>query len=1313
MATKRTVRIPVETDAAKARAELGKLDDQVEELARRAGTLDQPLRSGTLAAAEASRASEAALRRLGVTSDATADALRRKWQADFEAVRTSGVASTADIERAQAALQAKLGRLDTRLGLGQGAGPAAGEAREAAEAAGDLDDRLRAAGEGGGIFSRAMRTAREGAAAMVPTLGDVTSGMAGWLLGTTALAGGLGLLIDRARQFESTQAQTQQLLRQTQYASGQTADELEAIAVRLGEATLAGTQEVREAANMLLTFRSVGEDSFERVLGLAQDVASTGMSGLTETVKQLGKAMEDPVEGMSALRDAGVTFSKQQQAVIRAMVETNRHAEAQALILDVLEAQVGGAAVAAATGLSGALDTLQERFGRLQEAVAAGSVDGMTDAVNGLSAAVESALDNIDEIAAGAQILGSVVAARLLGPVLAAAVATTRGYANLGAAVATGNAVLLNGATAAKAKAAATQAAATADARATAESLAAAQAERARAAALVATVQAEITAESARLRAQINDVGRAARLRELIRLRADLAAATGLLTKQEAALAAAQTAHAAAETKLTAATTAYAAAATRASIAGRALAGAAALGSGALALIGGPLGAVVLAAGYLALRTSEYDRVQAATNDTVGQAVELTKQLAAASGEQRAELAQQRDALIAAAEAEVERLEGLASAAREIKDELYDDTLGPPTILLRLSEFLGIDALAADVGDALAEALGGEALGGTAEELDAALAAAREGLEKMRTAATETSAAVIEADRKTAAEAAKLREDLLAKTTAGYEREIALSGLSAEARARVEAADKAVLDLREKLREMGSELTAEEEARVRALVATAETAKGAGQAVEKVLGGIRKAWAQTQAAMQGGLDLQIGAITQDEEAQARQLQFLDAYAAKAELAAQVVVEAEVRKAAAVEAWSRRATAAAVDHYDRAIALARRAGQDTSELEREKLEAVEGVLRQREDALRETVDRLNAEEERHRDAAVAAAQDAADKIRNIDASIRELQLGLLSPEKQYEEREKDIRVKEAEARALIARGEYEKARDLAEEIAQDAERNASRVPDTEKARAKAVAIATEHMRIAQELIAQAGGAISEAETRAADLAAGEAQSAEKRLAAVQRQITTLQQAAGVLSGLVLTIDTVRAEQGLAAVSGRVVSITQQALQAQQALAGMATALPAGGAPAAGGAAGAGRPAAGGAAAAPVPQRAAAGMAEVDAFAARLQAGVSALATYEAAMQRVAAEVQATAEASTRHRATIDQSAGGASRSLETLTTSAATAAAAAERQARAASEAERALTGVTSGATAAAGALRAVGSAGPSTVASPKARWQQH
>jgi hypothetical protein len=91
------------------------------------------------------------------------------------------------------------------------------------------------------------------------------------------------------------------------------------------------------------------------------------------TAIQLGKALNDPITGLTALRRVGITFEKDQEELIKTMVKTGDIAGAQGKILEELESQFGGSARAAAEGI-GIWKRVGNAFGDLKERIGGGLV---------------------------------------------------------------------------------------------------------------------------------------------------------------------------------------------------------------------------------------------------------------------------------------------------------------------------------------------------------------------------------------------------------------------------------------------------------------------------------------------------------------------------------------------------------------------------------------------------------------------------------------------------------------------------------------------------------------------------------------------------------------------------------------------------------------------------------------------------------------------------------------------------------------------------------------------------------------------------
>lgn len=190
-----------------------------------------------------------------------------------------------------------------------------------------------------------------------------------------ALALGLKSAIKSAMEAEMVMAQTENTIRATGGAAGLTAQQVADMAGSLSLLTGIEDDTILSGQNLLLTFKAIGADTFPRATAAMADLAVMMNKGSVEglnlqtTSMMLGKALQDPTKGITALQRAGISFSDSQKAMIREMVATNDLAGAQALILAELEAQVGGAAEAAGKTAAGSFAKLKNVVGELGEEI--------------------------------------------------------------------------------------------------------------------------------------------------------------------------------------------------------------------------------------------------------------------------------------------------------------------------------------------------------------------------------------------------------------------------------------------------------------------------------------------------------------------------------------------------------------------------------------------------------------------------------------------------------------------------------------------------------------------------------------------------------------------------------------------------------------------------------------------------------------------------------------------------------------------------------------------------------------------------------
>ncbi len=160
--------------------------------------------------------------------------------------------------------------------------------------------------------------------------------------------------IDEARESRKVGALTESIIKSTGGAAKVSAKQVSALATAISNKTGVDDEAIQSGSNLLLTFKNVrnevgkGAKIFDRATAAAVDLSAAGFGDVNSASKMLGKALNDPLKGLTALGKAGVTFTADQKKQIATLAETGRTLEAQKIILQEVESQVGGAAAAAA-----------------------------------------------------------------------------------------------------------------------------------------------------------------------------------------------------------------------------------------------------------------------------------------------------------------------------------------------------------------------------------------------------------------------------------------------------------------------------------------------------------------------------------------------------------------------------------------------------------------------------------------------------------------------------------------------------------------------------------------------------------------------------------------------------------------------------------------------------------------------------------------------------------------------------------------------------------------------------------------------------
>ena len=220
-------------------------------------------------------------------------------------------------------------------------------------------------------------------------------------------------------RIERITAQTESVLKSTGTTANGTAKDIENLAGSLENLTATEAETIQEGANLLLTFKNIqnqagaGNDIFNQTTAAMVDVArAMGTSASTEAIR-LGKALNDPIKGISALSRVGIQFTEDQKAQIKALQQSGDLMGAQKVILAELQSQFGGSGAAYAKTFSGQLELMGHELGTIGEEATMAVMPALQGMVTELRALIpiigpqlKAAIESVDWTALTQSVIG-------------------------------------------------------------------------------------------------------------------------------------------------------------------------------------------------------------------------------------------------------------------------------------------------------------------------------------------------------------------------------------------------------------------------------------------------------------------------------------------------------------------------------------------------------------------------------------------------------------------------------------------------------------------------------------------------------------------------------------------------------------------------------------------------------------------------------------------------------------------------------------------------------------------------------------------
>lgn len=210
----------------------------------------------------------------------------------------------------------------------------------------------------------------------------------GKVAGAAALGGLVATIkigIDEFAQASKVAAQTNAVLKSTGGVANVTADQVNNLSGALMKKTGIDDEAIQSGENLLLTFTDIrneagkGNDVFTQATKTMTDMSVALGQDMKTSAIQLGKALNNPIKGMTALQRVGVTFTQAQKDQVAAMVKAGDTMGAQKLILGELNKEFGGSAEAVGKTLPGQLNILKQEFSNFAGVIVGAVVPPLTD----------------------------------------------------------------------------------------------------------------------------------------------------------------------------------------------------------------------------------------------------------------------------------------------------------------------------------------------------------------------------------------------------------------------------------------------------------------------------------------------------------------------------------------------------------------------------------------------------------------------------------------------------------------------------------------------------------------------------------------------------------------------------------------------------------------------------------------------------------------------------------------------------------------------------------------------------------------------
>lgn len=185
--------------------------------------------------------------------------------------------------------------------------------------------------------------------------------------GLSMLKASISEVIADAQAYERGLAKVNAVIESTGGIAGVTTEHIRQQSAALEELAAVDENLITQAQGVLLTMTNVrnvmgeGNQIFDRATKAALDLSTVMEGDLQGATVLLGKALQDPIKGISRLNKVGIDLTGAQENLIKKLMESGDVLGAQKVILEAVEGRYAGAAEAAGDTFAGAVARAKDK----------------------------------------------------------------------------------------------------------------------------------------------------------------------------------------------------------------------------------------------------------------------------------------------------------------------------------------------------------------------------------------------------------------------------------------------------------------------------------------------------------------------------------------------------------------------------------------------------------------------------------------------------------------------------------------------------------------------------------------------------------------------------------------------------------------------------------------------------------------------------------------------------------------------------------------------------------------------------------------